>query len=269
VNFKASQWLKAAGVQQLIYSALCLLIILYLPLNVFALHPLITEDAGVQEKGKTEIEIGTELASESEDGTITKTSSLTTTLTYGLNDSMDLILGIPYHYIRTKTSGLTSNEEGIADIVTELKWRFYEKEGLSLALKPGIALPTGDKKRGLGNGRTAYGLYFITTKEINPLTLHLNLQYKRNENRKEPSDRIDLWHISLASELKATKKLRFVANVGMDKNTNKASNVDPAFVLGGLVYSISEGLDFDIGYKHGLNKPANDYSLLAGITWRG
>lgn len=74
--------------------------------------------------------------------------------------------------------------------------------------------------------------------------------------------------MSLASEFKATEKLRFVANIGMDKNTNKASNVDPAFVLGGLVYSLSKDLDLDIGYKHGLNKPATDYSILAGITLR-
>ena len=201
----------------------------------YAAHPLITEDTGVQGKGKTEIEFGAESARESEDGTTTKTSSLTATMAHGLNDSMDLILGIPYQYIRTKTSESASDEEGIADIVAELKWKFYEKDGLSFAFKPSITLPTGNKKRGLGNGRTAYGLYFITTKEIDPLTLHLNLQYKRNENRKEPQDRIDLWHVSLSSEIKVVKRLRFIANIGMDKNTNTASNVDPAFVLGGLI----------------------------------
>lgn len=234
----------------------------------FALHPLITEDTGVQGKVKTEIEVGTEYAREAEDGTTQKTSSMTTTISYGLNGSMDLIIGIPYQSIRTKTADSTTDEDGIADTVVELKWRFFEKEGLSLALKPSIALPTGNKRRGLGNGRTAYGLYFITTKEMEPLTLHFNLQYKRNENRKEPKDRLDLWHVSLASELKIAEKLRFVANIGMDKNTNTASNVDPAFMLGGLVYSISENLDIDVGYRHGLNKPATDYSALAGITFR-
>jgi hypothetical protein len=232
----------------------------------FALHPLITEDAGVQGKGKTEIEVGTEYAREAEDGTTQKTTSVTTTISYGLNDSMDLILGIPYQNIRTKTADSATDEDGIADTVVELKWRFFEKEGLSLALKPSITLPTGNKRRGLGNGRTAYGLYFITTKEMDPLTLHFNLQYKRNENRL--NNQIDLWHVSLASEIKISEKIRFVANIGMDKNTNTASNVDPAFVLGGLVYSVSKDLDFDIGYKHGLNKPATDYSILAGITFR-
>jgi hypothetical protein len=29
----------------------------------------------------------------------------------------------------------------------ELKWRFFEKDGLSFALKPGIAFPTGNEKK--------------------------------------------------------------------------------------------------------------------------
>lgn len=245
---------------------LFVVITIFMAETSFALHPLVTEDTGVQGKGKTEIEMGMEHNRESEDGQTQKTSSITATIAYGLNDNMDLILGIPYQNIRTKTSALTSDEEGIADTIVELKWRFYEKDGLSLALKPSITLPTGNKRRGLGNGRATYGMFFITTKEMKPLTMHLNLQYKRNENRL--NNQVDLWHASVASELEIAKGLRFVTNIGMDKNTNKASNVDPAFVLGGFVYSISEDLDIDIGYKHGLNKPATDYSVLAGITYR-
>jgi hypothetical protein len=101
---------------------------------------------------------------------------------------------------------------------------------------------------------------------MKPLTVHLNVQYKRNENRLD--NQVDLWHASAASELEILKGLRFVANIDMDRNTNKASNVDPVFLLWGLVYSISEDLDIDIGYKHGLNKPATDHSVLTGIIYR-
>lgn len=94
----------------------------------FALHPLITEDTGVQGKVKTEIEVGTEYAREAEDGTTQKTSSMTTTISYGLNGSMDLIIGIPYQSIRTKTADSTTDEDGIADTVVELKWRFLKKK---------------------------------------------------------------------------------------------------------------------------------------------
>lgn len=83
----------------------------------------------------------------------------------------DIVLGIPYQYIRTKTAATdtdpesTTLEDGISDMTIEAKWRFFEKEGFSFALKPGITLPTGDRKRGLGTGRTAYSMFFVTKPE--------------------------------------------------------------------------------------------------------
>jgi len=64
------------------------------------------------------------------------------------------------------------------------------------------------------------------------------------------------------------KSLRVVANIGMERNSLKTSNTNPAFVLGGLIYSISEKLNVDFGVKGGLNGPETDISYLAGITWK-
>ena len=93
------------------------------------------------------------------------------------------ILGVPYEWIRAKEEGDTFTENGISDISLEVKWRFYEKDGLSFALKPGISMPTGDEEKGLGAGRVGYRIFFITTKEIAPWAFHLNLGYIRNENK--------------------------------------------------------------------------------------
>ena len=49
----------------------------------------------------------------------------------------------------------------------------------------------------------------------------------------------DIWHASLASEVEAGKNLKLVANIGMEKNPDKGSSTDPAFILGGLIYSVS------------------------------
>ena len=239
----------------------------------FAAHPLITDDTGTQGKGKYQLEVNGEYGNEKYgiDGE-KKTSKMATTLTYGASENMDIILGIPYQYIRTKTPATdtepesTKAEDGISDISIESKWRFFEKDGLSLALKPGITLPTGNRKRGLGTGRTAYSLFFITTKEVEPWAFHFNLGYKRNENRN--NERIEIWHVSLASEVEVVKNLKAVANIGMERNPDKTSNLDPAFILGGLIYSISKNFDVDFGIRGGLNKPETDYAILAGIAWR-
>ena len=49
---------------------------------------------------------------------------------------------------------------------------------------------------------------------------------------------------------------------------NKTSNTHPAFILGGIIYSITENFDMDLGVKGGLNKPETDLTILAGIAMR-
>ncbi|MBI5409555.1 MAG: transporter [Nitrospirae bacterium] len=242
----------------------------------FAAHPLITDDAGTQGKGKMQLEINSEFGydKERDDDVTTKETGVEVAaiVSYGINDNIDVVLGLPYQWAKTKEDGETvSDEDGIADMSLEVKWRLYESDGLSFALKPGLTFPTGDEEKGLGNGRASYGITFITTKEIEPWAFHLNLAYSHNEYKLEEdkdANRKDIWHVSLASQVEVAEKLSFVANIGVKKNADKASNTHPAFILGGLIYSLSENVDIDFGCKAGLNKPETDYSILAGINFR-
>lgn len=241
-----------------------------------ASHPLITDDAGTQGKGKYQLEVNSEFTydKETEDGVTTKETGgeVATILSYGLIDNVDIVLGVPYQWKKAKEdSEVTSKEDGISDMSLELKWRFYEKDGLTFALKPGITLPTGDENKGLGNGRASYGLVFITTKDIEPWAFHFNIGYTHNEYKLQAdkdANRKGIWHVSLASEVEVVKNLKAVANIGMERNPDKTSYLDPAFILGGLIYSISKNFDIDFGIKGGLNKPETDYAILAGIAWR-
>lgn len=237
----------------------------------YAAHPLITDDTGTQGKGRIQLEVNTEFAYDKEriSGVTIKAegSELATILSYGLVNDTDLIIGIPYQWIEVKAVGHSVlDEDGFSDVSVELKWRFYEKEGLSFAVKPGITIPTGDEDDGLGTGKMTYSLFFITTKEVDPWAFHLNLGYTRNENKID--ERKNIWHVSLASELEVNKKLRVVGNIGAERNPDKSSDTDPAFLLGGLIYSISENFDIDVGIKGGLNKPETDLTFLAGIALR-
>lgn len=232
----------------------------------YAAHPLITDDTGTQGKRNFQLELNSEFAHEDEDDATEDAFEFASVLSYGLTDSVDVVLGIPYQFIRLKKDGQKNTDNGLSDISLELKWRFYEKDGLSFALKPGVTLPTGDDDKGLGAGKATYSTFFITTKEIAPWAFHLNLGYIRNENKAD--ERKNLWHASIASEYGLTEKLTLVGNIGSERNADRNVNTNPAFVLGGLIYSISENLDIDFGVKGGLNKPEADYSVLAGLAWR-
>jgi hypothetical protein len=255
----------------------CLIIVTHAFLTLsYAAHPLITDDAGTQGEGKFLFELNGQTSfdkTNSPDGTGTNASAksremeIKTVLTYGVIDNVDAILTIPYQWKRTEVSDATASDvNGVADISMEVKWRFFEKDGLSFAIKPGITLPAGDKDKDLGTGRAAGTLYLITTKDIDPWAFHLNLGYKRNENSID--EREDIWHASLAGEFKIMKKLKLVANIGAERNTDKLSDTNPAFILGGFVYSIRENVDIDFGVKGGLNKAEADITYLAGMALR-
>ena len=81
-------------------------------------------------------------------------------------------------------------------------------------------------------------------------------------------ERVDIWHASLASEIKLTKNLKAVANIGTERNPDPSSDMHPAFILGGLIYSLTEKINLDLGANLGLNRADNYYSILAGIAFK-
>ncbi len=241
--------------------------------TAYAAHPLITDDAATQGKGKLQLEFVGEYGHDS-DQEVTTNSFIATAMpvvSYGVADPIDLVFSMPYERIDTDVDGTNSGEEGIADASLQIKWRFYEKDGLSFAIKPGITLPTGDEAKGLGNGAVSYSAFFIATKAAAPWAFHANAGYLRNEYRlqeDQETKRNDLWHVSVAAQAEVVKKLNLVADIGMERNVDPSSSRNPAFILGGVIYSLNDSLDIDFGIKKGLNEPETDRTYLAGITWR-
>jgi opacity protein-like surface antigen len=60
--------------------------------------------------------------------------------------------------------------------------------------------------------------------------------------------------------VEVAKGLKSVANTGFQRNTEKDSNSDPAFILGGVVYSITDNVEIDARYKYGLTWPEVDHT---------
>ncbi len=248
-----------------------LLLLLCLPTLSLAGHPLITDDAGTLGKGKFQLELNGQYDSDREtvDGVSVKTTGgqVASTLSYGLVENVDLVLSLPYSWGKSEENESTTyDEKGISDVVLETKWRFFEKEGYSLALKPGIRIPTGDHKKGLGAGEVGYQAFLIGSKEMVPWSFHANLGYIRNENK--TAEQKNIWHASLAATWETIKNLNLVGNIGIERNPDDNAQNNPAFFIGGLIYSVTENIDLDCGVKYGLNSSETDLSLMAGITLR-
>ena len=236
------------------------------PAAAFAAHPLITDDAGTIGAGKTQLELNGEYGHERENGITTQTTQGAASLSYGLSEALDLIIGLPYQHVRATADTTIVTDEGFSDTSVEVKWRLYEHDDWSLAIKPGLTLPTGDNEQGLGAGRASYHLFSILSRKMDPWAVHLNLGYIRNENSRD--EERDIWHASIAPTFAVTDNLIAVVNLGVESNRDEQTVTDPAFFLAGLIYTLSEGLDLDCGIKYGLNGAETDYTVLAGITWR-
>lgn len=234
--------------------------------TAFAAHPLITDDTGTMGTGKAQLEMNGEYGHEKEEGVTTKTTQGNACFSYGLSDSVDLVIDLPYLHSREKSADSTVSENGFSDTAIEVKWRFFAHEDLSLAIKPGLTLPTGNDEKDLGAGKATYSLFFVASQEMDPWAFHLNLGYSKNENTLEEEK--DIWHASIASTVALTEDLFAVANLGVENNTDELVGTDPVFFLAGLVYALSEEFDLDCGIKYGLNDPETDYTVLAGVTWK-
>jgi hypothetical protein len=231
-----------------------------------AATPLVTDDTGTQGKGKSQVELCGEYSEDREEGVTNKATGLSATFTYGIIDRLDIAVSVPYQFLRAEDDEGMQKADGFSDVAIEAKWRFFEKNGFSFALKPGITLPTGNEDNDLGNGRSTYYLYFIASKEMGPWLFHLNLAYFRNENKGD--DRNDLWHASFASTFEIIKGLKLVGDIGVDSNPDRISSTLPAYILGGFIYSPTENFDIGLGIKGGLTKSEMDISVRGGITWR-
>lgn len=251
---------------------------LLLSSSAFAAHPLITDDTGTQGKGKFQLEINSEFATdkEKENGIAIKERAGETAaaLSCGIAENIDLVVGLPLQWYTQREGGMiTADESGIGDMSVELKWRVLDSEenGISLALKPGLSIPTGSEEKGLGYGRVSGGVTMIATREGRLGALHCNLGYSHSEygiEEENEAARNDLWHASLAAELNMTDNLRSVANIGVETNEDKTSDIHPVFLIGGLICSLTENLDIDLGLKCGLNKAETDTTFLAGLAAR-
>jgi hypothetical protein len=250
----------------------------------WAAHPFITDDAGTQGKGNRQLELLAQRdhhdrTADAGAGPVQRRSRSTlfnSVLTYGLLDNVDVALGLNHLRYRVTENGVVANEaSGASDSSLELKWRVYEKDGFSLALKPGLTIPTGDENRNLGAGRASWSLNLIADYEAAPWVWLANVAYTRAPYKllQDQLDyRSDLWRVSGGAEYIVRKELRLAGELGVRTSEPRSDPFLPGrharYAMLGLIYSPTEKLDFDVGYRKGLSRAETDKTFLVGATIR-
>lgn len=239
--------------------------------------PLATDDAGVVEPGRLEVELNGSYVHDSErvagervrhtvsDGEIK--------LTTGVLKNLGVSLAAPYTFSdRERVNGeLASSGSGFGDMLFELKYVFFEKDGLALTLKPTLLIPTGKYSAGFSEGRWQPGVALIASKEFSDgkYALHANLGYEHHGYRTEGAkaeNRSDLWSASVAGEAEIVSNLTGVLDFGAARSGDTSTSTPAVYALAGFRYEVNKYLDVDAGVKVGLTKPEDDVAALYGIV---
>jgi hypothetical protein len=237
---------------------------------------LATDGADPVEVGQGEVELnGSYTIDKAKSGGITAKCHSTdgdVTLTGGIVSGIDFSASLPYTIASREkiAGGVSSRVDGLNDATVDVKVRFYDRDGLKLAIKPGLILPTGKTSEGLSDGKTGVATALLATVELDggKILLHANGGYARHNYRDASvrrSSRSDIVSVSFAAEGDVAEGLRLAADAGMATNSDKESATPVAYILGGVTYALGTNLDVYAGFKAGLTRPEDDMAARCGV----
>jgi cobalt/nickel transport protein len=227
---------------------------------VDAARPLTTDDAWTVEKGKFQLEFGFDGARQDNHDWEFGPSLM---LSYGLLERMDIGLGSGYLFLDPREG---DKENGFADTELKAKYRLFDENKWipAFAISGILKIPTASESKGLGSGKTDFGMNAIATKKVGERwVVHLNLGYAFIGG----GDAANEMNYSLAGQFILTEKWALVGEVVGINNFNGRHGDDPLSSLIGTYYSILENLIIDAGVEIGLNKAAPDFRITTGLTW--
>lgn len=228
--------------------------------------PLVSDNTGTLGKGKFQIEALGTFSRDKSDNVMEKAFSLDQILTFGVINTLDVVVGESYQYLRNSPGGQVI--KGFTDLSLELKWRVYESPKFGIAIKPGVSFPTGDHTLGLGSGKVGYTCFAVSTISLTKTFVNLNLGYIRNENKF--GDEPNLWHASVSFDNEFLPRLHAVCNAGVETNSALREGLHKHnwFTVAGIYYAFCDCFEVCGAYKGGLSEPEVDNAFLTGLTLR-
>ena len=113
-------------------------------------------------------------------GTPTSSRLFSLSPTFGYVASRyDFSVTVPYLSLTNKTSGLSSTESGVGDIIVRAGAVLFPENvsGFSVNGSVAVKLPTADETKGLGTGETDYGVFASMQKRLQAFKLSVTAGY--------------------------------------------------------------------------------------------
>jgi hypothetical protein len=148
-------------------------------------------------------------------------------LNYGLPD-IQLKLEVPIKIVHEDSHGTAA---GAGDLLIGVKWRFFnnEKAQLQVGIYPQTLLPTGDRARGLGEGRPAFVFPLVAQKSWDKWTLYGNVGYWWQT----AAEMRNYVYAGVVLERKINERVMLGAELFGNSPKERGGRSDVAFNLGG------------------------------------
>lgn len=230
-------------------------------------RPDVTESAYSVPPGYFQVEMSFfDFERDASRGTRTETSTWgMMNIKAGLTADMDLQLVFDAHQeIRTSTAGSTLRQSGFGDVILRLKKNLWgNDEGRSaFALMPYVSIPTGTE---LSANAWQGGL-------IAPFAYELSDRFGFGA-----MGQVDMVHdadtqgYDLQWLATATVGMEITDRWGMFVEGVVVAGEDAAFIAlfnTGFTFAVTDTLVFDAGVRIGLNRPAPDFGVFSGVSFR-
>ncbi len=149
-------------------------------------------------------------------------------INYGFRRNVQLKVEFPLLYVHPVGDG---HQFGQGDTLVGVKWRFLEEEARwpQLAFYPQVVLPTGDSKRGLGDGKPSYLIPLVGQKSWNKWTVYGNLGYTVQTAKGSRN----FWYSGIVINRDISERLKLGVELFGNSKKEADGHSDVAFNVGG------------------------------------
>lgn len=220
-------------------------------------RPTEVDDTDTLEKGRTEIESGTEFE-RAMDG---QETVITPAVTYGLTDRFEAELGLDYVFSSPDGEAASETWKPAAKFKTKL-WR-SDSGGLSLALKGKLALPAtthGPKRSEAPEGYAR----LLVTRQAGPWEYDVNLGYKYRGAWNSSGN--DKYTAGTSVRYKVSSKWQLLSEL-VGELPDKPGGRATALVDAAVKYTVRDGLKVDFLIGTGIGHGALELRLVSGVKW--
>lgn len=230
-----------------------------------AYRPLTTEDASVLPHGKGQLEMSWEYAAAFDES---RNHIFLLVPGAGLANRLEFTLELPFVVGQQEGQGLAP---GLGDIRATVKGLLYPDKGAipAFALQGYFKFDTGEDSEGLGTGNREAGFFGIVSKRIEEFQLHgmLGLDFTVSGPSRGQRDVIYGVAVDYTVGNFLNRPFHLVTEVFGNTNFNPAIAFNPATLLLGAIYELSESWTLDCAISVGLSGSGQDLDTTVGATF--